>query len=236
MTIDRTELIRALAYYTRLGRNEANEAPSLPSREAAVIIRSLMAIAYALCGGIASWLAHGRLAGHLVGAVVIILAHLWLTNGRDLRRPLEFIPRPGASSTADEARQGIVTIALLLPAVAVLALVLAGGCYAIIPVMAIGTAIGCEMTSADAAPTPFSLRQPRCWGIALLASWLPSLLFAGSMAGVRSSTLRLLLLSLVCLLLTPWLRSLSSRPSGRAASILLGEGIASIIYLLIACF
>ncbi len=232
---DRQQIHDALAYYTRFCSTD-QEPPALPTPMATILVRTLLGAALAICGGLAAWLVPGLHAGRLAAALVIAALLLFLTAGREVRRPLAFL-KP--TQAGDETRPALVTLALLLPFVLLLLLVALAGPAAVLPMLALGAALGCELSS----PSPrsaFSVAHPMGWALALAATWLVSLLAAigcgAFLDAARHMTIRLLLLGLLCLLTLPWLRSWSTRPTGRAASLLLGETAVAILLILLALF
>ncbi len=232
---DRQQTLNALAYYTRF--NFLGTEPALPTPMATILVRTLLGVVLALCGGLATWLVPGGHTGRLAATLVIVALLLFLTAGRELRRPMAFL-KP--AQDGDETRATLVTLALLLPFALLLLLVGLTGPAAVLPMLALGAALGCELSST-APKSLLSVSHPLGWALALTVTWLVAMLSAigcgaGFLDAARGLTIRLLLLGLLCLLMLPWLRSWRTRPTGRAASLLLGESAVAIILIALALF
>lgn len=231
----RVNILRALAKETRF--DFLREA--LPPRTQpfwSVIVRAGMGLCYAVIASLAALFFRSPFMGAVVGTILILALHTWLTQGRDSdlagKALRELLPAFGKTLEPST----YLAMAQLLLAGLLLCLLLYDGALWLTAVMAVAAALGTELAenpdwNHESQTTTLLLREGRCWIAALATVFLFTVLphaWDRSMAHVEF--LRALFLTGGALLLCPWLKlhSAAGKPSP------LSRMIATYIVLLLA--
>ena len=191
-----------------------------------VAIRALMGLAYGLLASLLMMLVRNHAAGALIATAAVLALHCHLTDCRENGVAIALLP-PDADST-----QRLIVRAM--PPLLLFLLLLWGTPAWIVPVLALGAAASVELNHPAASEMP---RELGAWALAAAASLLAMVLpVLNSPQARQHRCLATLTVSILVLLLTPWLRRIPRRPAGFSAAAFIGEMTALVLAILASIF
>ncbi len=185
----------------------AKDSQAQPSAAWHTLVRALLGVAYLLVALLCHFLFQNALTCALLCTVVLFLLHLLLSGGQEKALPglLQKLLRSPQNAQAPSAGSDLLA-QMLLPILLFLLLLNHGEIW-LPAILALGAAFGAELAQEKSENRKDGLRQLRCWLLgAIAAIVLPVFPALGCAAAVRAVLLRGILLTVIPMLLLPWVR------------------------------
>ena len=209
MNAIKENFLKALADTIRLDcvQGLAKDSKAQPTAAWHTLVRALLGVVYLLVALLCHFLFQNALTCALLCTVVLLLLHLLLTGGQEKSLPgmIQKLLRSGQNAQAPSA--GSELFAQLLLPILLFLLLLNHGELWLPAILALGAAFGAELALEKSENRKTGLRQLRCWLLgAIAAIVLPVLPALGCADAVRAVLLRGILLTVIPMLLLPWVR------------------------------